>query len=46
MEWIRDHPNVNCFNLYETALFFRLNGEGTYEGSPDIAKLVKEHWNE
>ena len=43
MEWIRDHPSVSCFNLFETASFFRLNDDGIYEGSPHLRELVPRH---
>ena len=44
MEWVKRHPHITCYNLYETASFFRINEKGAYEGSPDIRELVKEKW--
>lgn len=44
MEWIRNHPHITCFNLYETASIFKLTADGTYQGSPDIRDLVERHW--
>lgn len=44
MEWIKNHPHVTCYNLYETANIFRVGPNGRYEGSPDIKGLVSSHW--
>jgi len=45
MEWVKNHPHITCYNLYETASIFRIDAQGGYVGSPHIAKLVKEHWD-
>lgn len=44
MEWAKHHPYISCYNLYETASFFRMDEQGEYTGSPHIAKLLEEHW--
>lgn len=45
MEWVRNHPNISCYNLYETAGFFRMNEDGVYEGSPHIRELIRDNWD-
>lgn len=45
MEWIRSHPYITCFNLYETASIFRLTDAGSYDGSPHVKSLVERHWS-
>ena len=44
MDRSRAHPDVSVYNLYEMAAFSRLDPEKEFEGSPDIAKLVRQHW--
>jgi hypothetical protein len=44
MAWARRHPHITCYNLYETASYFRMTDDGRYEGSPDIRALVQQHW--
>ena len=44
MAWLRRHPDVTFYNLYETANFTRFNPDGRFEGSPDIAELVRRLW--
>jgi len=46
MDWVRKHPDVTAYNLYETANFSRFNKDGRFEGSPDMAELVRHHWRE
>ncbi len=45
MEWVKNHPHITCYNLYETASFFRMDAQGEYVGSPHIANLIKDHWS-
>jgi len=45
MDWVRNHPDVAAYNLYETANFSRLHPDGWFEGSPDFIKLVRRHWH-
>jgi hypothetical protein len=44
MDWVRKHPDVAAYNLYETANFSRLLPDGRFEGSPDMAELTRRHW--
>ncbi len=44
MQWVKNHPHLTCYNLYETASFFRMTPEGAYEGSPDMKAMVEQHW--
>ncbi|MCA1809944.1 MAG: hypothetical protein LC725_10930, partial [Lentisphaerae bacterium] len=44
MQWAKNHPHITCYNLYETAGFFKMNPQGDYIGSPHIAQLVKNNW--
>lgn len=44
MDWVRQHRDVAGYNLYETADFTRLLPDGRFEGSPDVAALLQEHW--
>jgi hypothetical protein len=44
MDRARAHPDVAVYNLYEIAAFSRFDPERGFEGSPDIAGLVKNHW--
>lgn len=44
MDGLRHHPDVSVYNLYEMASFSRINPETGFEGSPDMAELVKSHW--
>jgi len=46
MDWVRNHPDVTAYNLYETANFSRFTEDGRFEGSPDMADLVRHHWRE
>jgi len=46
MAWVRGHPDITGYNLYETHGFTRVNAGGEFEGSPDIAELVRRHWRE
>lgn len=40
MDWVRQHPDVAAYNLYEMANMSRIDDQGDFEGSADIAKLV------
>ncbi len=44
MEWVRNHPHLTCYNIYETAGIFKLTEDGTYKGSPHIRELIERHW--
>jgi hypothetical protein len=44
MDWVKNHPHITCYNLYETASVFKINQNGVYEGSPHIRDLVKNNW--
>lgn len=44
MSWVRRHPDVDAYNLYETANFTRIDPERGFQGSADIAELVRSHW--
>lgn len=44
MDWVRDHPDVTAYNLYEMAHIFRLDPEKGPQGSPSMADLVRSHW--
>lgn len=44
MDWVRKHPDVAVYDLYEMANFARLDPERGFEGSPDIGELVRRHW--
>jgi hypothetical protein len=44
MDWVKNHPHITCYNLYETASVFKINQNGVYEGSPHIRDLVKDNW--
>jgi len=44
MDWVRRHPDVAAYNLYETANFSRLHPDGRFEGSTAIGELVSQHW--
>ncbi|MCA1809465.1 MAG: hypothetical protein LC725_08465 [Lentisphaerae bacterium] len=46
MDWVRSHPDVAAYNLYEMACFSRCNPETGFEGSRDMAELVRKHWHE
>lgn len=43
MDWVLRHPDVAAYQLYETASFTRLDGEGRFEGSDAIRALVRRH---
>lgn len=44
MDWVRKHPDVAAYNLYEIANFSRCSDASGFEGSPDMAELVRTHW--
>ncbi len=44
MDFVQHHPDVTEYNLYEMAQFGRINERDEWEGSPDIADLVKSRW--
>lgn len=44
MQWAKNHPNITCYNLYETASVFKMNPKGEYVGSPHVRELVKNNW--
>jgi hypothetical protein len=44
MQWVKDHPHLTCYNLYETASVFRISPKGEYVGSPHIRDLVQHNW--
>ena len=44
MDWVRRHPDVAGYNLYETANFSRLYPDGRFEESAAICELVNRHW--
>jgi hypothetical protein len=46
MQWVKNHPHITCYNLYETASVFKMNPNGEYAGSPHILDLVKQNWGE
>lgn len=41
LSWLRDHPLVTAYNLYETSNFNRLNATGEIEASPAITQLIQ-----
>lgn len=41
LELIRNYPELAGFNIYETLEFTRINQNGEFEGSPDVANLIK-----
>lgn len=43
MDWVRNHPDITAYDLYETAHFTRIDANGEFEGSPGIAELVRRH---
>lgn len=46
MRWIKNHPDVTCFNLYELAnVTLPSTPETGFKGSEAIAKLVRENWD-
>lgn len=45
MDWVRKHPDVAAYNLYEIAYFSRYDRQHGFQGSPDIAKLIDDHWS-
>ncbi len=44
MQWVKAHPHLTCYNLYETAGVCRMNQDGKYEGSPHIKELIRKYW--
>ncbi|MFN2350422.1 MAG: hypothetical protein ABR497_00590 [Kiritimatiellia bacterium] len=42
LSWLRDHPLVAGYNLYETSGYSRMNAAGVLEYSPAITRLVRE----
>ncbi len=44
MNWVRSHPDVTEYNLYETANFSRIGRDNRLEGSKDMAALVDRCW--
>lgn len=44
MQWVKKHPDITIYNLYETVAFTRLEEDDQLVGSPAIAKAVKEAW--
>lgn len=44
MDRVRLHPDVAAYNLYEVADFTRIDPQRGFEGSADIADLVRRHW--
>lgn len=47
MRWIKAHPDVTCFNLYELAnLTLPSTPEAGFKGSEAIAELVRENWDD
>lgn len=44
MAWVRKHPDIDVYNLYETANFTRINADDQFEGSTDMAELVRTNW--
>lgn len=45
MDRVRHHPDVAAYNLYEVADFTRIDPHRGFEGSTDIADLIRRHWN-
>lgn len=44
MDWLREHPDVAGYNLYETANFMRMDQGDELKGSTDLAELVRQCW--
>lgn len=45
MTLVKQHPGLAAYQLYETANFTRINEHGEFEGSPEVASLIKEQWH-
>lgn len=45
MNRVLDHDGIDGYDLYETASYMRMNEEGRVELSPDIARLVRQHFH-
>jgi hypothetical protein len=45
MDWVRAHPDVAAYNLYEVADFSRMDPQRGFEGSRAVAELVDQHWH-
>jgi len=41
MDWLRHHPDINTYNLYETANFSRITEKDDWEGCPDLAEAAR-----
>ena len=46
MAMARSHPYITCYNLYEIDSFSHINSDDRFEGSADIANLVRSCWHE
>ncbi len=45
LDWVLKHPDVAVYNLYEVACFSRYGQQGNFQGSPDIASLMRKYWS-
>jgi hypothetical protein len=46
LDWVRAHPDIHGYNLYETAHFMRLDEHDRMVGSEDLAEAVRAHWGQ
>lgn len=44
MNWVRAHPDVAAYDLYEIWKFSRIGSHGRFEGSSDMDLLLKSCW--
>ncbi|MFC1454237.1 hypothetical protein ACFLQL_03560 [Verrucomicrobiota bacterium] len=46
LKWFVDHPDIAAFTLYESANFTHINENDKFEGSQEVAGLVRRHWKD
>lgn len=44
MNWVRTHPDVAAYDLYEIWKFSRIGSNGRFEGSPAMDMLITRCW--
>lgn len=44
MEWVRRHPDIAIYNLYEAANFTKMDEQDRLIGSPGLARSVRRRW--
>jgi len=43
MDFVRNHPRIDTYELYETAQLARLDDTGRFVGSDEVAPLLRQH---